>query len=644
MASVESTITEEFLTCSICFEIYKDPKTLPCLHSFCKDCIDSLTQKGHTNTYPCPICREKFLISKNGAKDLKTNFCFKNLIEFVTSTKEVKKPCSFCILKGETVDATSRCLTCNDLLCPECAEHRHRSTTLTLHHQVVSLAEVNAGKYHDEIRSKQQIPCFEHKGEDLRYFCETCDVPVCRDCIVLCHQNHNCVTPSDARKQMEENFKSLLNTLDQKLNIFKNSTKNVVSSLKKLKDMEKNVKDNLEKQANAIIRNVLGSKIKVEEEFDYFVRVNQEVLQQREKLIQVEKQKFEEALSFNNNILQRGSDIEILSMKTEIRERFSKLQSLNVIETCNVEKIITPFIRFCNEENCFKLVEAMDEENLKKSGEQANAEIPIESETYLSKESQAKELQGCSKELSSLFYSKDNHNPRNPNYTSVAWIDSDTIAVADERNQKLKRISNKGDVESCDVENCMVVSSFKDGLACKTTGKTLHVFNKSLKLKKTLSGVSILLTCRPQSSEVCWISGLKTICVLKKDSISDINIHDQHSTSNLSDPTFGHVLENGMFVISDWKKDCVFIIRRSGYIVRRKYCGTSSPPGSISSDSDLKIYVCDYEGSLIEVFTLSGVTLRTINVREIAPNPRSIAISEDGHTLIANGKSIIQIN
>ena len=74
MASVESTITEEFLTCSICFEIYKDPKTLPCLHSFCKECIDNLTSKGHTKGHPCPICREKFLISKNGAEDLKTNF------------------------------------------------------------------------------------------------------------------------------------------------------------------------------------------------------------------------------------------------------------------------------------------------------------------------------------------------------------------------------------------------------------------------------------------------------------------------------------------------------------------------------------------------------------------------------------------
>lgn len=81
MASVASTITEEFLTCFICFEIYKDPKTLPCLHSFCKDCIINLSQGTDGKySYPCPICRESFQVPKDGVDYLKTNFCLKNLI------------------------------------------------------------------------------------------------------------------------------------------------------------------------------------------------------------------------------------------------------------------------------------------------------------------------------------------------------------------------------------------------------------------------------------------------------------------------------------------------------------------------------------------------------------------------------------
>ena len=645
MAYVESTITEEFLTCSICFEIFKDPKTLPCLHSFCKDCIDKLTDEGRTNEHQCPICREKFQLPKNGAKDLKTNFCLKNLIEFVTSTKDVKKSCSFCSLKGETVDATSRCLACNDLLCPECAEHRHMSTTLTLHHQVVSLAEVNAGKYHDEIRSKQQIPCSEHKGEDLRFFCETCDVLVCRDCIVLSHRNHKCVTPSDARKQMEENLKLLLNSLDKKLQTMKNARENVVTSLNKLKDEQKVMQENLEKEVSSIIKKIMDSKIAAEEKFDQFVKSKQDILQKQKETIQDEMQILEETSLFCGNILQCGSDIEILSMKTEMRDRLANLQSFNTTKICIVEDVIPPVIQFCHEENCFKMLGAINEKEPKNTPEakqEANGKNPLESKTSKLQERMTNVLPP--ERVSERIAALDKDGPKSPNYTSVAWVNEDTIAVADLRNQKLKRISWKGNVESVDVAICMVVSSFKDGLACKTEGNTLHIFNAALQLRKTISEVTTLLTCSQKSSEVCWISGLKKIFVLKDDQLKEITIHDQHSTSNLSKPMFGHVLNNGMFVISDWDKNCVFLIKRSGYIETRKYCDTISLPGSISSNSDLNIFVCGFHESKVIVFDKGGRTLYTINLHTSAPNPRSIAINPGGHTLVANGKSIIQIN
>ena len=32
---------EEEITCSICSELFKEPKTLPCLHTFCKECIQA---------------------------------------------------------------------------------------------------------------------------------------------------------------------------------------------------------------------------------------------------------------------------------------------------------------------------------------------------------------------------------------------------------------------------------------------------------------------------------------------------------------------------------------------------------------------------------------------------------------------------
>jgi len=35
----ESHVSEEFLCCPICTEEYVDPRSLPCLHTYCHNCI-----------------------------------------------------------------------------------------------------------------------------------------------------------------------------------------------------------------------------------------------------------------------------------------------------------------------------------------------------------------------------------------------------------------------------------------------------------------------------------------------------------------------------------------------------------------------------------------------------------------------------
>ena len=48
---------EEHLTCSVCLEPFKDPKVLPCLHSYCHVCIVNLAKNANSNTINCPECR-----------------------------------------------------------------------------------------------------------------------------------------------------------------------------------------------------------------------------------------------------------------------------------------------------------------------------------------------------------------------------------------------------------------------------------------------------------------------------------------------------------------------------------------------------------------------------------------------------------
>ena len=44
----------------MCLEQFKEPKVLPCLHTFCKTCLEGVLVEGKDGTWtiPCPSCRK----------------------------------------------------------------------------------------------------------------------------------------------------------------------------------------------------------------------------------------------------------------------------------------------------------------------------------------------------------------------------------------------------------------------------------------------------------------------------------------------------------------------------------------------------------------------------------------------------------
>ncbi len=62
-SSLAKNLAKE-LECAVCLEQYKEPKVLPCLHSFCKKCLEGLlTKQGLVWKLNCPSCRASVEVS-----------------------------------------------------------------------------------------------------------------------------------------------------------------------------------------------------------------------------------------------------------------------------------------------------------------------------------------------------------------------------------------------------------------------------------------------------------------------------------------------------------------------------------------------------------------------------------------------------
>ena len=125
-------VLSEELQCDICLKTFVDPKTLACLHSFCKICVDRL-MKVAANThdlsklhrrhfFSCPVCRKRHAIPCNGVDGLQTHFKLANLCNILRKNQTSTVPqAHYCTVHTDR-RLKSFCNTCVTCLCTDCKD------------------------------------------------------------------------------------------------------------------------------------------------------------------------------------------------------------------------------------------------------------------------------------------------------------------------------------------------------------------------------------------------------------------------------------------------------------------------------------------------------------------------------------------
>ena len=119
---------DDQVTCGVCLDRYRNPRTLPCHHSFCADCIARLPvilQNGQ-QFVKCPLGCD-LLAQLNDNVAFPPAFHINNLLEIEGLLKKIPEKEKFDICEEHNSDKDIFCETCDCQICLNCIGERHHS-------------------------------------------------------------------------------------------------------------------------------------------------------------------------------------------------------------------------------------------------------------------------------------------------------------------------------------------------------------------------------------------------------------------------------------------------------------------------------------------------------------------------------------
>ncbi|XP_033839890.1 E3 ubiquitin-protein ligase TRIM39-like [Periophthalmus magnuspinnatus] len=252
--SPSKVLSEDQFTCSICLEIFVEPVSTPCGHSFCKACLQGYW--NHSKKLLCPMCKKSY--SKKPEMSVNRVLAeissqFQGLMAAEASGGGASKSgtltrghgpaspapvqdsgefagpgdiqCDACI--GRKLKAVKSCINCPGSFCEDHLRHHKKVKTLMSHRLIEPTFNLE-----DKI-------CKKHERL-LDVYCRTDHVCICSACADATHKSHDIVsTDHEFKKKMshvgkkKSEIKHLIKERTKKLDEIKQTIKVIKASAQK---------------------------------------------------------------------------------------------------------------------------------------------------------------------------------------------------------------------------------------------------------------------------------------------------------------------------------------------------------------------------------------------------------------------------
>ncbi|XP_066305418.1 tripartite motif-containing protein 2-like [Branchiostoma lanceolatum] len=315
---------ERFLTCPVCLLHFRDPRVLPCLHTFCRECL----QEWATKQQPleCPTCRTQVSLPDQGVDGLKINFYVNNLLDFAAVKKGAGPgvPCQVC--EGREEGARSWCVQCAVLLCESCA-NTHRRFPAMKGHQIVTQENLEAsGGVPSSFQRKAFCP--KHEDQALTFYCEPCRTLVCVACTVVDHprgDRHNPVEIGAVSERKKRDLQELLGKVQPRTEEVQVALNDVDAEISELPTSADAAIEQAATYFDQLVALLQNRKEEVVKEIDSRHREVGKCLETQKEAIEFELAGLTSASEFCKQAMEHGSDVHVIEVEGQARQRVEEL-------------------------------------------------------------------------------------------------------------------------------------------------------------------------------------------------------------------------------------------------------------------------------------------------------------------------------
>ena len=250
------------LLCSLCSKSYRDPRILPCLHSFCEPCLEEHQRDvcGEEEPLTCPVTFCQYSTGEQDPQNLVNNLWLKERMDTDARVQEIIE--GGCYICEERKKAETFCTNCSTAMCGHCQKW-HNGNKAFKTHSLISISEDSFDELKTSLMTTQQQYCSCDSGQqsEIEFYCRECQKPSCSFCLLAGTCNgHQCEYLPDVVQDIRESLSTSAQSFSDPVEKLNDALAECEDTKEKLSAREKAVEEEINAAAEEIIASVMRQK------------------------------------------------------------------------------------------------------------------------------------------------------------------------------------------------------------------------------------------------------------------------------------------------------------------------------------------------------------------------------------------------